>query len=377
MHNEEMKHGLFGKLCPGDTHEFETWKEVASYVWQLSEKNINIYRSIISFNRDTANELGLITQKDWQKYIETHILTIAQINNIKVQNLGFVCAVHNEQHHPHIHIAFWDKEQQILCNFTSKEIPNKIRKQLIKDTFEGRIKEYCEQKDQGRTKIREVTDKMVVEFEKYINELYSKEYKEYKKLFETFDEDTIFANPSYARFNTGHITAFADKLFKLKEHIPKTGRLAYQFLPEDTKAEIDTFVIELLKSNSTLRQSVKLYVDSKMNMAMLYSNDKRYLNSQKKQFQKEAEKLIANRILVVIRLLLKKEMEVAKADYTEAQKHYYAEQLFIGLLDLFGRKVISNDRKFRDLNGKAMSTELSKQARKEYYLRNKDKGIEL
>jgi uncharacterized Zn-finger protein len=372
-----MTHGLFGKLNPGEMQGFTSWQEVAKYARELSKNKTNIYKSIISFKRETANELGLQTQKDWQKYIETHILTIAKENNIKVQNLGFVCAVHNERHHPHIHIDFWDKDQQILCNFTPKEIPNKIRKQLIKDTFEDRIKEFYEQKEKGLTEIKEVTDQMVGEFENYIRELYPKEYKQYKKLFETYDEDSIIMDPINAKFNIKTINKVADKIFKLKDLMPKTGRLAYKLLPSEAKEELDSLVNELLKRNTAFTQAVNIYVDSKINLVKLYSSDKNYLNTQKKKFQKEAEKLIVNRILGAIKVILKKEKDIAKTGYTNDQKSYYAEQLLLGILDLFGRQVISNERKYDDLEYKANSTELSKQARVEYYLKNKDKGIEL
>lgn len=46
------------------------------------------------------------------------------------------------------------------------------------------------------------------------------------------------------------------------------------------------------------------------------------------------------------------------------------------MLELFERRVVANNRKFDDLAEKVVSTELSKQAKKEYYLKNKDKGVE-
>lgn len=47
--NEEMRHGLFGKLSPGNLTEFKTWQEVARDVRELSYKKINVFRSVISF----------------------------------------------------------------------------------------------------------------------------------------------------------------------------------------------------------------------------------------------------------------------------------------------------------------------------------------
>ena len=97
MRNEGMSHGLFGKLTPGGIQEFADWKEVARLVYANSKKHITMYRSIISFADEVAAELMLKDQKSWQRYIENHILTIAEKNNIRREHLQWACAAHNEQ----------------------------------------------------------------------------------------------------------------------------------------------------------------------------------------------------------------------------------------------------------------------------------------
>jgi len=78
MKNEGMNHGLFGKLEPGAVKEFGDWKEVARLVYGNSRKHIIMYRSIISVTEETAEELMLKDQRSWQRYIENHIMTIAE-----------------------------------------------------------------------------------------------------------------------------------------------------------------------------------------------------------------------------------------------------------------------------------------------------------
>ena len=98
--NEGMLHGLFGKLAPGEVCEFETWQEAARLVRELSYRRVNMYRSIISFTPETAAELGLAGHGAWQEYIDRHILTLAKRNGIRVQDLQWVAAHHNERGHP-------------------------------------------------------------------------------------------------------------------------------------------------------------------------------------------------------------------------------------------------------------------------------------
>ena len=91
MKNEASSHGLFGKLEPGTLTEFEDWKEVAKKVYANSKKGIVMYRSVVSFTEETAKELLLKDQKSWQRYVENHIMTIAE----KMASNGNIC---NGQH---------------------------------------------------------------------------------------------------------------------------------------------------------------------------------------------------------------------------------------------------------------------------------------
>lgn len=372
MKNEGMLHGLFGRLEPGDMKQFDTWKEVASHVYKLSKEGKNIYRSIISFERNTARELDLNHQEDWRKYIEAHIATLAKKNDIKIQNLGFACAVHDERHHPHLHIVLWDKSQKVSKNYVHKSIPNAIRKQLIKDTFATRIREYYAEKDAARDAVRDITEKEILEFEQYIKEIRPKEYDHIKSWFETFDEDAIYSDPIYGIFNDKAMLPLIKMLFEIKDMIPPSGKITYKLLPEEVKRKIDELVIAMLKSNAGLRRAVNRYIESKMNLVKLYGSNKKYLTGKRKEIQKEAEQLIANRITRTVKALCQKERSNC---YTQEEQQYYTEQLFIELLEMFSRLSYGNDRRFES-GQKVMSTELSKLARKEKYLELKDKGWE-
>lgn len=147
LKNENMSHGLFGKLEPGAVTEFEDWKDVAKLSYANSKKGILMYRSVVSFAEDTAKELLLNDQKSWQGYIENHIMTIAEKNGIKRENLQWAAAVHGERRHPHIHVVFWDKSVRVKNPFTAPQIPNAIRKQMIKDTFAEKILTFAKEKD--------------------------------------------------------------------------------------------------------------------------------------------------------------------------------------------------------------------------------------
>ena len=193
--NEGMRHGLFGKLEPGVVKEFDTWQEAARLVRELSYRRVNMYRGIISFSPETAAELGLSDHKAWEDYINRHILTLAKFNGIRVQDLQWVAAHHNEKGHPHIHVVFWNKHQRTMVPFVHPSIPDKIRKQLIRDTFAERIKAYCEDKQQAKEHLSAITDEMIDEFEKYMEQLHPQEYRRLREAFGRITDDELGTSP--------------------------------------------------------------------------------------------------------------------------------------------------------------------------------------
>ena len=342
--NEGMRHGLFGKLEPGAIKEFDTWQEAARLVRELSYRRVNMYRGIISFSPETAAELGLSNHKTWEDYIDRHILTLAKFNGIRVQDLQWVAAHHNEKGHPHIHVVFWNKNQRTMVPFVHPSIPDKIRKQLIRDTFAERIKAYCEDKQQAKEHLSAITDEMIDEFEKYMEQLHPQEYRRLREAFGRITDD-------------------------------EKGRLYYKLLPEDVKVEVDAFVAFLKENNEYIRNLVQDYVESKTRLAMLYDTDPTHIKEQQEKAVAEADKLIANKILDVIRTMLCKDREVQSFEYTEARKAYFTEQMICEILIALEQAAMSFDMEYDDRQ-KAMSTDLSKAARKEWYLRHKDKGLE-
>ena len=334
-----------------------------------------MYLGIISFSPETAAELGLSDHKAWEDYIDRHILTLAKFNGIRVQDLQWVAAHHNEKGHPHIHVVFWNKHQRTMVPFVHPSIPDKIRKQLIRDTFAERIKAYCEDKQQAKEHLSAITDEMIDEFEKYMEQLHPQEYRRLREAFGRITDDELGTSPLDSVVGAMKIAPFLSRLFALKEKMPKKGRLYYKLLPEDVKVEVDAFVAFLKENNEYIRNLVQDYVESKTRLAMLYDTDPTHIKEQQEKAVAEADKLIANKILDMIRTMLCKDREVQSFEYTEARKAYFTEQMICEILIALEQAAMSFDMEYDDRQ-KAMSTELSKAARKEWYLRHKDKGVE-
>lgn len=171
------------------------------------------------------------------------------------------------------------------------------------------------------------------------------------------------------------VKKLAEQLFQLRQQMPKSGRLAYKLLPPESKTLLDKFVQNILQENRYLAQMVDDYVEAKMNLAMLYDSNPDHLNRQRAKYQAEAEKRIANRILSTVRTIIQLEKD-ASFNIKQANWQYaMTEQLVLELLNLMEGLAMNAQMDYDD-KSKLMGVDLSKQAKKEWLLRNKDKGFD-
>lgn len=230
MKNELSNHGLFGNVTAGTTEAIDSLSKMQRLILQKSYEKKNIHRGVISFTADTTRQLGLISKDDFQRLVKQNIHILAEKNGIKVENLRWVAAAHNERNHPHVHIMFWDEAQTMPQSYVSPKIPNEIRKQLIKSIFAAELTAYYEEKKKATVSLRQITGEMVEEFEKAIASMNPNVYSVLKELMKDGKPENYHWN---AEFTNDNIKILAKELFELKEKLPKTGRLSYQFLTKD------------------------------------------------------------------------------------------------------------------------------------------------
>ena len=201
---------------------------------------------------------------------------------------------------------------------------------------------------------------------------------EYKRLRETFchiTDDELGAVPLDGVLSADELARFIPGLFALKEKMPKKGRLAYKLLPEEVKAELDAFIGSLKTDCKYIGDLVNEYADAKCQLSMLYDADPAHVEEQRQKGIAEADKLIANKVLEAIRAMLRKDRETGSFEYAEARKAYYTERLICEILMALEQNAVSMGMEYDDCQ-KAMGGDLSKAAKKEWYLRHKDRGME-
>lgn len=290
-YNDYMNHGLFGSIDNQNLRDFDTWQEAAKKIRDLSDKNYNIYRGIISLKRDTAMKLDLDRAKSWKRYIEENVHILAKENNIEIKNLNYVLAYHDNKN-PHIHIAFWDSKQSIMKNYLSPNIGDSIRRKLIQTTFRDDLRELYKEKDFNKAFLRKTTFKFLDDN----SSLYTKD----KDLF------TRKLRSIAMKIKDENLHAIINIYEDIFKSLPKKGSIDYKYLDNNLKQKIDGLV-KLIIENPLIKESYSKSLETYKNIDNYYVNDEEKLADLAKKHEKELKKWIANTILKEYRKYLKYE----------------------------------------------------------------------
>lgn len=355
MINVGEKHGLFGNVYDSDTLEVNhKIKDVMDLVRKKSQERKNIFRAVISFSPENAAlKVGEpITKDAWQELIKHQLNIIAEGNGIRMSNFKWVAAAHDTPNHPHVHIAFWDDSQEIQKNWVKPDVPDKIRSKLVKNIFEDELKEYYEKRDQTLYLLKDITKGMTDEFEAYLDNMSPGEYSGLTR------EEFLYDKPDE------HASQYlAQKLFEIRKEIPK-GSLKFQYLKPDVKDKLISLVRELVDIDENLQEAISDYVESKLDIAKMYSTNEFELDALADKYEKEAEKIIANKLLGLVRKFNKKEWNIRNEEFESRVREQEVEQLITNILASLARLTKQN-RKNNISRKNVMGGDLSKQARKE------------
>jgi predicted nucleic acid-binding OB-fold protein len=336
-------HGLFGNLDGVGIRDIERVNSAKLAIETASYQRRNVHRAILSMTRETSNELDLTDKDAWRDFVKAQIHIIAEGNGIKTENLRFVAAAHNEGGHPHVHIMFWDNAQNMNISFVPPKVPDNIRKKLIKSIFSERIREFCESKDIAVKSIRELSDDIIAQFENAIISISPKKFQKLLDMECDFDglEDAVFA----------------EELFRLREILPKKGRLTYANLEENARNALDRIVWRLITQNEAIRNAVSGYVDAKMDMTKLYVSNPEILETKLQTFTAEAEKLITAKILKAVKELNNIGYSKRHELYDSEQRQRIAGDLLMSILRSIDKGTraanLDYDRAFGELSAQA------------------------
>ena len=120
--------------------------------------------------------------------------------------------------------------------------------------------------------------------------------------------------------------------YKIKQMIPK-GRIVYKLLEPQVKEEVDKLVSYVLENNADIKKLADDYIKSKLDIARFYSD--KNLNQQEEKYRKEIEKIIANKILGIVKSINRLETEFKKEETIKTKQKELIKQKIFELISLF------------------------------------------
>lgn len=273
----EPENGLFGVINGKFSDSYST-VEMQKYVRKISTPHRNVFHSIFSFTPESAAEAGLNTLDDWENWVKYHISDIANGMNMKIENIEYLAAVHLKEGQPHVHIMWWDIQQQVLINKVDPLICDKIRIDAIRSTY------------------REL-----------FTEIYNKEEIMRRSMRKQIGEYTIQNVINGASDNyTSNIYA---ALYQIYRALPPKGQLKYKIInythPEVTR-KLDELTHYIIDNNAIFKAQYDEICELRfMYNQLLHSEESVYGNFQitsyMKQVNDKVEYAVGNEILRIIK----------------------------------------------------------------------------
>ena len=269
----EPENGLFG-IINGKFSDSYSTVEMQKYVRKISTPHRNVFHSIFSFTPESAAEAGLNTLDDWENWVKYHISDIANGMNMKIENIEYLAAVHLKEGQPHVHIMWWDIQQQVLINKVDPLICDKIRIDAIRSTYHDQFVALHNNEDKLIRKLRsDIADYAASSLAEIPSDVYSRK---------------IIAGIEH-----------------IHDIIPKKGRTAYKYMPAEVKKEIDILSHFIIDNNPDFRSTYEEICElRRLYNEMLHSDETNYGKLQLATFMgkinDEIESSIGNAILKLI-----------------------------------------------------------------------------
>lgn len=347
----ESESGLFGKTGGANSDELNVI-DTQKYVYDISKAGATVYNAYISFRPEIVRRLELDSLEKWQNYIKFHIETLMRGYGIPKNRFEYIAAVHDKKGQPHIHISFWDKDPPVIVQFVKKEVSDNVRKKLIHDTFANELSYYYGISNEAMSDAKELVGKLMIDFERDISGIYSDRF-------------------SGVDMPEELIRKYADIL----NNLPRRGRIAYAYLPKETKDMVIGMIKEMIMLPK-MKTIIKDYYSGARSAAEMFDSKETEIDRKMRKAAGDLYNRIGNIILKSMLRTLKENNEQREKDNAEINTKITIDSM-VYALNAVSRLFRTQGATETINTAHALIGELSKQAKKDIARQKQDKGYEI
>ncbi len=315
MYNEGQDFCCFGKISEIGYSNFgsiDDFVKIKTHIREKSEEKTIFYKCIISLREEDALENGFNHRSRWEQLMKNNYSKLAKQLGIKIENFEYVCAVHIEKGHPHIHFMVWDKNQEILrINIPTDNFAN-IREFLTNDIFNNGLQSLSDSENS-------------IEYVNYLDEFFNISNDEYDNILKELQSLDIDLNKSKL-FNIKLEEKYVKQIFKeiklLINDLAENEMLYYDYMPKQIKQQLNLISKKIINNNIELNASFIRYIKSIKNITKYNSKDEKYVEQNIKNYEDEVLIFASNQILKLCE-------EISKIDlfFVENQKQFENQQI--------------------------------------------------
>ena len=375
--NESQNHGLFG--CIQNTYlpkDIESLRDATKYIIGKSQDDKCIlYHGFISLSAGEVIQQGYANRQKWEQLLAAKMSDVAKANHIKIENLEWVSALHVKKDHSHCHLIFWDKRQGIKEPHIPKQAFEQkmewLRGRFARSIFPEQFKELYQQKDGAFETLRDAMHPFFDEFGTLMDGMTEGEYMALKKQLSALSPDYADEKMINPKISYDQLKEITRQIIRIREIIPKTGSLKYQYIPQGVKEKLDEASLQIIHANAACRSAYYAYLRSAKDIRKVYADNPESLEEAEAQARSVILKSVGNKVLQAAKTLddLEREPEHKNQPNNEREA---AHDLFMQIAFMLSRGAQNNNARASRLR----TSELSRQAKIELAKKLEDKSLD-
>jgi hypothetical protein len=208
---------------------------------EVSEHQGIVWRPILSLTREDAVRLGYDNANAWRTLLRSQASNLAESMGIPLEDLRWYAALHNESHHPHVHLICYSVGKEPYLTEAGLEkwkagYAHEIFKHDLYTIYTEQTKVRDELRSTGAEKLSEIVSKI---------------------------NNGIYENQ-----------AVETMLMKLTEELGKhKGKMVYGYLSAQVKNLVDAIVVEL-SADERIKELYELWYEKRDEIFSTYTDKK-------------------------------------------------------------------------------------------------------
>lgn len=246
-------------------------------------ENSPVYRMIVSVTETTAELVGLDDKAAWEAFVCSEASEIARGLSIPLDRLRWVAALHPEAGHPHVHLLVWDgADRPRHRDVIEKSELVGMREALTRDLW------------------RPVSEELAAEKAATRDGLVGTARAELERMSAilgwsapVLSSDRAVTVPVRTAGELGRIQGGLERVASL---LPGRGRVAYAYMPPETKAAVQAVVSDLL-AHPEYRAVAERHVELAREYATRQTTSPARIEAAAARARGDLERRVAERVL--------------------------------------------------------------------------------